>query len=354
MASENNVFYINYSRLNPTRKALYSELLSGINQASKKIYVKTKCRYEDVSCSLRAIKNDHPEIFWLTWESQVWTRGDYVESVEITYNALAARLSYHKSLFQKAVDSYLKPLEGKSPLEKERLIHDKMVKTITYVYGKYDQTAYSALVEKQSVCAGYSRGFQYLMQRIGLPCYVCSGEGKSKKTGKWESHSWNIIKLGADYYNVDVTWDDCYGNSTGNISYTYFNCTDSEISSNHVRWKEYLFLPSCKGTRYSFENIFGVNPNYQLILQDGLTCRTVINSKSEFIRLFTPSVRKTKKGSIKMSFPTESRNVTEHILDWVKEGVRSVYGQTVGWSANSDSTDYRNGWYRVEFVLTFK
>ena len=101
-----------------------------------------------------------------------------------------------------------------------------------------NQTAYSALVNRQTVCAGYARAFQYLLQQLGIPCYYCTGYAG-------ESHAWNIVSLDDGYYNVDVTWDDTEG---GN--YDYFNKTDQDYAGTHMRQELSVYLPPCGGKKY--------------------------------------------------------------------------------------------------------
>ena len=102
-----------------------------------------------------------------------------------------------------------------------------------------NQSAYSALVEGKSVCAGYARAYQYLMQRLGIPCYYCTGFAG-------EDHAWNIVGLDDGYYNVDVTWDDTPGGE-----YDYFNKTDEDYADTHVRRDLSVNLPKCEGQRYA-------------------------------------------------------------------------------------------------------
>ena len=96
-----------------------------------------------------------------------------------------------------------------------------------------NQSAYSALVNGQTVCAGYARAFQYLMQQLNIPCYYCTGYSG-------QDHAWNIIKLEQKYYNVDVTWDD-----TTPSTYDYYNKSDAEFADTHVRKGLSVYLPVC-------------------------------------------------------------------------------------------------------------
>ena len=88
------------------------------------------------------------------------------------------------------------------------------IKKILYVYEKivdevdYDESApdnqniYSIFVNRQSVCAGYSKATQYLLEQLGVFCTYVTG-----KTTEGGNHAWNLVKCNGDYYYVDTTWE---------------------------------------------------------------------------------------------------------------------------------------------------
>ncbi|MBQ8969753.1 MAG: hypothetical protein IJ073_00350, partial [Lachnospiraceae bacterium] len=101
-------------------------------------------------------------------------------------------------------------------------------------------------------------------------------------------HAWNIVGLDDGYYNVDVTWDD---SDAGN--YDYFNKTDSDFSSTHIRRELSVNLPPCNGTKYRFSDAPAVNTgegstggtqgNQMRTLADiGKTQDDVINSLDDY------------------------------------------------------------------------
>ena len=131
-------------------------------------------------------------------------------------------------------------------MKKEKYVHDALASAVTYdLTADMNQSAYSALVNGKSVCAGYARAYQYLLQQLGIPCYYCTGYSGG-------DHAWNIVKLDDGYYNVDVTWDDAAA-----IRYDYFNKTDADFASTHVRQNLSVYLPACNGTAYRQENTTG-------------------------------------------------------------------------------------------------
>ena len=143
-------------------------------------------------------------------------------------------------------------------VERERAIHDYICKNTTYdESAPYNQSAYSVIVLHRSVCAGYSRAFQYLMNRSGLTCYYVTGTTTdSSIAGEDGAHSWNIVYLDGEYYNIDVLWDDTASETYGELVYPFFNLTDSEFIY-HARVEMALKLPKCTGTQYKYSNYFG-------------------------------------------------------------------------------------------------
>jgi len=118
-------------------------------------------------------------------------------------------------------------------------VHDTLIGQVDYVASApMNQSAYSALVNGRTVCAGYARAFQYILQQLGIPCYYCTGYAG-------ESHAWNIVALDDGYYNVDATWDDASQNT-----YEFFNKSDADFAANHLRQELSVYLPPCNGTSY--------------------------------------------------------------------------------------------------------
>lgn len=188
-----------------------------------------------------AVYNDHPELFWLnTIFTCKYDKNKICAELELEFNMTKEELATASSEFFNTTNNLLTQVENlATPYEKERRLHDMLIERIEYEKGAdKNQSAYSALVEGKSVCAGYARAYQYLMQRLGIPCYYCTGFAGT-------DHAWNIVALDDGYYNVDLTWDDTPGGE-----YDYFNRTDSDYAGTHVRRDLSVNLPKCEGERY--------------------------------------------------------------------------------------------------------
>ena len=123
--------------------------------------------------------------------------------IVLQFNHLIDNLDAAKSEFYASAEEILSGADKQtSDYGVELYIHDALMSRITYdLRAPLNQSAYSALVNDRTVCAGYARAFQYLMTQMGIPCYYCTGYAG-------ENHAWNIVKLDNEYYNADVTWDD--------------------------------------------------------------------------------------------------------------------------------------------------
>ncbi len=117
--------------------------------------------------------------------------------------------------------------------EKElyRAIHDVVVENMSYDYAlgdasrddtltldqKIQKTVYGALIEGETVCTGYAYTFKELCDRLGVPCWVVSGD-----VGE-DGHVWNAVAYNGVTYYIDCTFDD-----TGGSSYTYFMFSEDD------------------------------------------------------------------------------------------------------------------------------
>lgn len=111
-----------------------------------------------------------------------------------------------------------------------------------------NQYIYSALVDRRSVCAGYSRATQYLLERLGVFCTYVTGTAQTLQGSG--SHAWNLVLCDGDYYYVDTTWGDPMfmgeeqNGDEENICYDYMCCNEEELFKTHVPDAN-IKLPKC-------------------------------------------------------------------------------------------------------------
>lgn len=233
--------YPYYQMLAENQQSVYRQIYANAQNLTEKFAPEKTVSASDVKMAFEAVIGDHPELFWMEtgYSSKYLANGQCVE-IDLKYNSTAGDLESAKQRFEEAAQSLLAGAASLgSDYEKEKYVHDALAAAVTYdLTSDMNQSAYSALVNGKSVCAGYARVYQYLLQQLGIPCYYCTGYSGG-------DHAWNIVKLDDGYYNVDVTWDDA-----STLRYDYFNKTDADFASTHVRQNLSVYLPACNGTAY--------------------------------------------------------------------------------------------------------
>jgi len=231
----------------------------------------------DCKAGCEAMFMDHPEFFWLSSSyTYSFVEGtDEVTSVVLeTYDFAATEAGLSKALadFNSAANEVLSscPSNG-SVFDKEVAIHDALNSSVTYASSaEYGQSAYSALVCGTSVCAGYSKAFQYLMQQEEIPCYYVTGTAIGFE-GDSAAHAWNIVKIGNAYCNIDVSWDDTIGEVFGQAEYPFFNVTDADFEATHSRSSESSLLAACTDSSYMYSNVNGGTITVgDIVIEDGV------------------------------------------------------------------------------------
>lgn len=143
--------------------------------------------------------------------------------------------------------------------ERVLAVHDYIILNTAYdcdnyLAGTIPPASYQAegvLLHGRAVCGGYITTFKLFMDSLGIECTMVIG------TGNGGRHGWNQVKLGGDWYNIDLTWNDPAPDEPGKVRYTYFNVTDEELALDHD-WDRSTAHP-CTASKYNYyamENTF--------------------------------------------------------------------------------------------------
>lgn len=242
---------------------------------------KYKLSSKEVVAVYEKVIADYPQYFWVSkYYSYVlnsskkinslvilYTDGETVDEIEYKNNKYELTSIANREIISSQIEQlntltaqFISTVPSEfSDFEKEKIIHDFVIQTITYdntlkdytfEYGKpysraYD--VYGALCGGSAVCEGYSKLFQYLCYCVGINCTQVAGE--TDGTG----HMWNAIMIEEEWYLVDTTWNDT---TTDLKYYGFFNLTDSELSKTHKAENGSLSRPCCNSTKYSISNTF--------------------------------------------------------------------------------------------------
>ncbi len=267
----NPEYSIYYAQLTADEQEIYAQIFDAISQGTNEVVFDHKVVQSSIDRVMSSIHKDQPQFFWLDSSYYIETtrsRNSTYVLLSMTFNDLALDLENNKRRFHDASEKILEIARAyKTQEEQELYVHDALARNTAYIdSSEFNQTAFSAIVNHESVCAGHARAFQYLMRELGIPCYYSTGTA-SQDNGEPESHGWNIVKLNGQYYNVDVTWDKLEPKDhplfKNNVAiYRYFNRSDVYFKKyKHNREMDPklgdMTLPSCMASEAAFDNIFG-------------------------------------------------------------------------------------------------
>lgn len=240
---EENLYYPYYAMLDKKYHSLYQQIYENAMNLQESFTPVIAVNKDNITSIIEAVMYDHPELFWV--ENEYSFKYDltgtcitiYLKFNETAYNNFPEK----KRLFENMAGEIIQQAKKYSTdLKKEKYVHDTLLNLLHYeLNSPLNQSAYSAIVNHSSVCAGYSKAFQYILMQLNIPCYYVTGYSSG-------DHAWNIVYIDGKYYNVDLTWD-----NTGYNSYAYFNKSDSEFSSTHTRNGLSMYLPSCNSSENS-------------------------------------------------------------------------------------------------------
>ena len=235
-------FYPYYGLLDDDGKLVYAQLYeNAMNMRDSFFPAVSGLSTEKAEEIWMSVYEDHPELFWLEEScSFTYLSTGQVTEIHLSFNDLARNIDESRAKFDQSVSAVLSEAsQYTSEQNKELAVHDALARMIEYdETTRYHQSAYSALVDGRSVCAGYARAFQLILTRAGIPCWYVTG---------WsgENHGWNIVELEGDLYDVDLTWDD-----TTN-THAFFNRTDEDLRATHIRRDLSVKLPECFGGKWN-------------------------------------------------------------------------------------------------------
>lgn len=209
----------------------------------------------DFQIALTAFLSDHPEVFWLDPASGYsYYEGDGSLGVELNYTAEGETLSNDKAALEAAVEkAALGAPDNASDYEVELYLNDYLSENCEYdAQADNKHSAYGALTAGRAVCDGYAHAFQLLCKRLGIACTVVEGNSEFNSDAE-DGHMWNCVRLGEDWYHVDVTWNDSTHAISGAEHYFYLNLTTEEISRDHIISGDFSKRAENKG---NFFNVF--------------------------------------------------------------------------------------------------
>lgn len=256
-----------FSKLSEGEQRLYCEIKEILGRMGENVLL-TGLTAEEQDCDelvnkiFRCVLNDHPELFYVEgFLVTKYTRGKKITAVEFsgdyagTYEnnlervgQIEAQASRVKQQFEEKKDRY----------EVVKGVYDWVIRSTEYVSGAPDnQNIYSVLVNHASVCQGYAKTMQYLLNQLQVPCTIVIGTARGSTAAQDAPHAWNLVNIDDQFYYLDATWGDAsYAGQVNDsdcpdVRYEFLNITTAEMLIHHTP-EEIVPLPNCSAKKASY------------------------------------------------------------------------------------------------------
>lgn len=254
--------YYAYNCLNENEKIWYADIYSilagHLDEGALNGELIGILQNSDVDKIFQCVLNDHPELFYITGYSLVThTRNDEVEKLVFqgNYSMDAGEAAIRKEQIELEVS---KCLEGISPdageYEKVKYVYEYVVENTEYrLEAPENQNVCSVFIGRESVCQGYAKAVQYLLNRMDVFCTLVIGTVEGGM-----GHAWNLVRVDGEYYYVDGTWGDASYRSDGDsgtvhssVNYDYLCVTTEQLCKTHVI-ENIVPMPECNSMEANY------------------------------------------------------------------------------------------------------
>jgi hypothetical protein len=248
--------YYGYNKLSEDGQVIYLEMLDTLEEMSDDVRLSTTDSLV-LDVVFNCLMNDHPELFYVTgYKYTEYTLGSSTTEITFsgTYSMDEEQVNSTKPILDAKINECLMyapdpQATGGDEYYTAKYFYEWVIDNTEYDReSENNQNICSVFLQGESVCQGYAKALQYMLQKSGIECFIVTGF-----TGG-ERHAWDIARINGEYYYLDPTWGDASyaynGDTTSiyefapSINYDYFLVTTDELTRTHSI-EQVVELPEC-------------------------------------------------------------------------------------------------------------
>lgn len=228
-----------YENIGSNRQQLYAEILLVMQKQVSDIPLCSNNPI-DIETVTACVLLDHPEIFYVDGYSyEKYMFAGNIQKIDYTpnYTMTGEEIAQAEALIKQYAETCFKGLpQNATEYDKVKYIYEYIILNTEYnLEAPENQNICSVFLYRESVCLGYAKALQYLLQQLDVNTAVVTG---TVMTG--EGHAWNLVQINGQYYYVDATWGDASyqsdmgGDALSTINYDYLCITTQDIGQTHI------------------------------------------------------------------------------------------------------------------------
>lgn len=251
--------------LDANLKKDYDLLYGALKNSDEEVTLSCTAKESDVLFD--AVIFDHPELFWVSYQ---YSYRETKDNALILYPQYTYNQKESKNL-QIQVDEVVEPVLAKasqlpSDYEKVKYIYDYIIDRTSYVNKeKNNQNMLSVLLDKEAVCAGYSKSMKYFLDALDIENEIIIVQVIDDPD---QYHVVNLVKMENQYYYVDPTFGDLKVESSfSNYRYAYFGMTSTEMLNIYKPLQAYKTTDAYKNNYFYKEKAYIESYDEQQIIE---------------------------------------------------------------------------------------
>ena len=217
-----------YGQLTKPLQGVYDTLLSGFRVYAPSIRIPDVEQGQLAEVYLR-LKLDEPLLFYVTGYRCRWMPGAAHLELLPEYLFDKSKIRTHQQAIEARLSRLTRP---------------------------YSHEILGPLTQGVGVCEGIAKTVKALCDRLGLWCIVALSEAAPERGIRYR-HTWNVLRIGGQYYHLDATFDNSL--QRGVKRYDYCNLDDSRCFRDH---ESLVFpIPACTdGRAFYYRNVSFTKP----------------------------------------------------------------------------------------------